>query len=166
MTRKSQARLRRDEFKQKNTAWDDLRQIYCDCQSNLNMVVSTTKAFFDIQNIHLFIPADHASYAVSVIKSLAADVNNFQTRLNDIYKRHKDRSGMFVFGNDDSAADYMLLIGLGSEYVNFQNDYTTILLPVYNQALGLIQTIENNVARIANQEQAQAAANETEGALQ
>lgn len=156
MTRKSQSRLRRDEFKKDNKAWDDLRQLYMQCQSNLNVVVRTTQAFFAIPDIHKFVPKVEGmhTYAAATITSLASDVRNFQTRLNDIYKRHSSRSGMFKFDgdNENAAADYVLLISLGDEYVKFQNDYTTILLPVYNQALGLMHSIEENIARIASQE--------------
>ena len=147
MTKKSVGRLKRDAFKNNNTAWDDLREIYLKNQSNLNALTASINAFFRVDNIALFIPAGQHEYTVGVIKGLASDVKNFQTRLNDIYGQHKDKTGKFEF--DD--AGYVRLISLGDEYVRFSHDYSTILDPLYKQALGIMSSIENRIAEVAAQ---------------
>lgn len=148
MTKKSASRVQRDEFKKDNTAWEDLRNLYLTNQSALNTIVTSVKSFFEVKDIGLFIPMGERKYASEVIDALAEDVKNFQTRLNEIYDQHKSMNGKFDF-ND---TDYVRLISLGDQYVNFTQDFQTVLDPMYKQALGIMASIEQNIARIVAQE--------------
>lgn len=153
MTKKSHGRQARDKFKKSNTAWDDLREQYLASQSKLNAISSSITAFFGIKDIASFIPPQQADYVVGVVSGLASDVKLFQTRLNAIYAKHSDKFGMIDMTDGADPSEYVRLIALHNEYIDYFKDDSTILDPLYKQALGVIATIEQRVAALAEAEE-------------
>lgn len=153
MTKKSQARVARDEnekkikaFKKHNTGWDDLKNVYLSQQGQLNAMGSTVSKFFGVKGIENYIAKNQEDYAVTIVTGFAEDMKRFQKRLVELHAQHSERSGMTDMENP---TDYAMLVQLGASYNDFNTDVMTILMPLHSQVMGLMSTIENRLTAIA-----------------
>lgn len=149
MTKKSQARIQRDlstqqaaAYKAKNTGWDDIKEVYQSNQARLNTMISPASRFFAIVNINLFISPGMHDYTRKTILGFANDIREFQSRLNGIYNKHKDRSGMV---DTEEAGEYTKLLSYYTAYNEFGNAVDLLLAPLFQQVCAIMETIEENI---------------------
>ena len=161
MTKKSSSRLARDaetkranDFKKKNTAWDDVRSLYTEAQNTINHMANVVTAFFSVEGVALYLPLDQRKYAADLVRGLSTDIQSFQERLNGLYAQHKDKHGMLHLDNE--ADSYTNMIQLWSAYVDFKRDVTLVLEPIYQQTMAIMSVAETNIRMVAEGE-AQAA---------
>lgn len=157
MTKKSQARLKRDNDKKlaknyakSNQGWDDVKRLYTSAQNVLNSMCDGVTRFFSVQGVEAYIPPVQRDYTITLINGFANDLRVFQARLNMLYAQHRERKGMVDMEDENN---YAFLLELFGAYVDYNKDVETVLTPLHLQILGVIQTVENNLAAAVRAEQ-------------
>lgn len=127
MTKKSSARLARDELKQKiqndsTSGWNDLKQIYINCRDALLVVNTEIVKIFTEKAILHSVP--QPSETAASLRSLNQDIKLFSEELNSIYNIHKEKSGKALTPDDN-----IEVLKIFEMYFNYEQRYNTTVLP-------------------------------------
>ncbi len=141
MTKKSAARLARDEYRKNNTAWSDIEQLYQANNALLTTVSSQVANFFAIEDMAAFIPADHRNKTVSAIRTLSTDVRAFKEDLDKIHATHAGRSGPLK-----PEEDMLTVIELSEAYLTLETQINSVVTPIYHYLLSIMEQATNKAA--------------------
>lgn len=154
MTKKSQARLQRDAYKNNNTAWDDITEIYKNNHALHNEVATQVRNFFSIPNVADFTPTEERGKTAAALRTIDSDLEVFAKDLAMIYKGHAGRSGPLL-----PEDDIMQVLALSEAYMNYSTRFEAIVSPTYTYLVSIMGAVEANAAKAAkaDEEAAQAA---------
>lgn len=134
MTKKSHARQERDriakeaEQRSKNLRnnkehiWDEINQLHNHFTNVLNSNVTFVSVIRDNMHLQPFFKEPHL--VANYINTLGRDHNEMVSRLNAIYEKHKDKTGVNTEHNDT-----ILAFGLGNEYSLLGQQIEAIINP-------------------------------------
>lgn len=131
MTKKSQARLERDQIAKAakdNHCWDELHITHASIANALTISnAELTNALSDTR-LYKYLP--HPKEVAASIRSHATDLNNFRSELNEIHDLHKNRSGGLKDPEDLAGA-----LRVGELYYQFNSRYQSIVIPTITYLL-------------------------------
>lgn len=129
MTKKSQARIERDQakkqyekFKEKAKPWDDLKNIYSDCKTMLCSIPQQIAELYSVERIEEFL--ENRNITANLMRCLSADINQMNQELETIYAGHKDRSG----GATDEQ-DFLNTLSYVEAYNSFNVKFDGVIMP-------------------------------------
>lgn len=124
MTKKSQARLARDAYKNsaENNCWDSLNEIHGACVTSITEANNNLVAVYGVDGVIATIP-DKVNVKIAM-KGLTQDLSGFSTELAGIHALHSDRTGGFK-----DQDDFILSIGIFEKYKDYQMRYDALILP-------------------------------------
>lgn len=117
MTRKSEARLARDEFKKNNRCWSDLKEVYTSNFEALSVSGLGVAQLYSIPGLLANVPEPKR---VSIaLQGLDKDIQECKERLNAIHATHQNREGGFT--DDD---DYIASLKIFEQYQQYVGMFT------------------------------------------
>lgn len=148
MTKKSAARLARDEakkeleqFKREANPWDDLMDVYRANKAMLQEVPAQILYLFSVEKIGNFM--ENPKLTADLIRCMQADIAQMNQELEEIAAGHKHRSGKAV--DDD---DFIQSLTFIEAYNSFKVKFEGVILPNvqtitqhYDQAVAKVQEI-------------------------
>lgn len=151
MTKKSPARIARDDLKKNNKCWDELKDI---AAKSAQALITVNRNLADIYKTeHLINFIEKKNEVKVTLRGLAGDLTHFSEDLNRIFNTHKDRSGGFTTEEDFAAS-----VTVFEEYMAYQTRYDSVVLPsvqfLMDQAALAEQKIIEAVAKKQEEEKA------------
>lgn len=129
MTKKSAARLARDEakkeldqFKKEARPWDDLMEIYVANKEMLYEVPAQILYLFSVEKIGNFM--ENPKLTADLIRCMQADIDQMKQELEEIAAGHKHKTGKAV--DDD---DFIQSLTFIEAYNSFKVKFEGVILP-------------------------------------
>lgn len=151
MTKKSAARLERDNYLKNNTAWSDIEQLYHANNALLASVSAQVSKFFSIEGVASFLPADHRTSTVTAIRTLDSDVKVFKEDLDKIFASHSHKKGALK-----PTEDIHDVIRISEAYAVMEIQINSVITPVYHYLLSIMEQVTVKAAAQAEAEKATA----------
>lgn len=132
MTKKSQARLARDELKARTAdegvdqTWDQIEAIYDD-QRSLFVEYYKMAALMSQDDVRMYLINESAT--TNLMKGLASDSAQLQAETEEQHNKHAGRSGPPA----DNEEDYFAITMLHQEYAMLMSKHQQTLLPIMLQ---------------------------------
>jgi hypothetical protein len=127
MTKKSAARLERDQFKENfknNTCWDDINNISNECRAWFSSVAEVSKQLLNKDLIPFY--SDYKSVQINM-STFTTDLNRVTQEFLDIQALHRGKSG--------SASDpdeLMSSFPIYEKYTNWLEHIHGVVMPIFN----------------------------------
>lgn len=155
MTKKSAARLARDEHMKNNTAWDDLNKTRDSILAAINTETHMLAAFFGEEPLMQMVPESQRDRVKTSLDTLRSDNAALMQIFNDIAESHKGKTGRAV-DEKEGVQTYQAYLA----YMDLVARFEQLDQPVINYLNGVREEVTFKVAELEVRLAEQAAARE------
>lgn len=132
MTKKSDARLKRDELKKeaKNwKTWDELETLYKNFCIGLTEPASSISELYKTPGLIDYLNPAMKDEIIIRLKGFGADINAFADKLNRIHALHSGHTGSIDPTSETVNEDLNLILNCYNDYSNYQLEFEGLIMP-------------------------------------